>query len=156
MLLAKGRVTIQELGDLLKVSGTTIRTYLTEMEQSKLLIRTHGGAILTTETLLPEDAIYSRQSRNLAAKQHIANIALSMVSENDTIILDSGTTCFEFAHKLVERKGITVITNDLRIALELQNTLEHVVIFLGGLGAQHLSMYNRLGGYATTSTLFRQ
>lgn len=137
ILQEKKRVTIKELTDKLGVSGTTIRTYLSELEEQKKLVRTHGGAILLEDTIMPEDSIVSRKEKSMDEKVQIAEIAKSMISAGDTILLDSGTTCLELAKALKGQEDISVITNDLRIALELQKNSKITVNFLGGVVRNH-------------------
>jgi hypothetical protein len=43
------------------------------------------------------------------------------LSDNDQIFLDSGTTCFEIARQLKRRRGLTVIVNSARLAIELDS-----------------------------------
>lgn len=54
-----------------------------------------------------------------------------LVEDGDAVILDTGTTTLELALLLDRRRDLTVVTNDLAIALE---TAEGVrVLFMGGL-----------------------
>ena len=126
------RITIKELVKELNVSGTTIRTYLSELEEQKKLVRTHGGAILIEDLMMAEDTIVSRQDKSMNEKKEIAQIASKLINEGDTILLDSGTTCLELAKAIKEYNRLTVITNDLQIALEIQKGTNINAIFLGG------------------------
>src|SRR4029079_10078286 len=58
-----------------------------------------------------------------------------LVGENDTIILDSGTTTAEIARALKHRppRAVTVITNGLNIAMQLTGLPQVRVIMIGGL-----------------------
>ncbi|MDO4943202.1 MAG: DeoR/GlpR family DNA-binding transcription regulator [Lachnospiraceae bacterium] len=132
ILQEKKRVTNKELNETLGVSGTTIRTYLSELEEQGQLVRTHGGAILIEDTIMAEDTIVSRKDKNKTEKTQIAKLARNMISQGDTVLLDSGTTCLELARELRNIEDITVITNDLRIALEIQKNPSIQAIFLGG------------------------
>lgn len=54
---------------------------------------------------------------------------MSIIKEGDSIFLDAGTTTFELAKVLNKVKDITVITNDLKIALELyQNNVKAYIV----------------------------
>ncbi len=53
------------------------------------------------------------------------------MEENDTLFLDTGTTMLELAKKLPDIT-LTVVTNDLRIAIELENKYNVSIIVLGG------------------------
>ena len=77
----KKKVTVLELSDLLNVSGTTVRTYLKELEQLKLLRRTHGGAILDSKAsheLVPED----KKIKFLDEKKNLTILTNDMVIAN--------------------------------------------------------------------------
>ena len=126
LLKRNKRVSNTELIKKFGVSGTTIRIDLTELEQKGLLSRTHGGAILK------EDSISSRREKNKEAKECIARKAREQIEDGDTILLDSGTTALDLAALLNELHNLTVITNDLQIALKLQKCPEIHLILLGG------------------------
>ncbi len=132
ILLEKRRVTIKELTDTLKVSGTTVRLYLSEMEKTGKVIRTHGGAMLSEEKKINNDSIDYRRGKNEKEKRKIAVLAKPLIQEGDSILIDAGTTGLELAKVLKGMRGITAFTNDLRIALELQENPDIHVIILGG------------------------
>lgn len=132
ILLEKRRVTIKELTDTLGVSGTTVRLYLSEMEKTGKVIRTHGGAMLGEEKKINNDSIDYRRGKNEKEKRKIASLAKDFIEEGDSILIDAGTTGLELARALRGEKGITVFTNDLRIALELQENPDIQVVILGG------------------------
>ena len=52
--------------------------------------------------------------------------------EGDTIVLDTGTTLYEFSKRLKSFKTLTVVTNDLQIAFYLEKETQAQVILLGG------------------------
>lgn len=132
MLRQNKRVSNTELIKKFGVSGTTIRIDLTELEQKGLLKRTHGGAILKEDPVFGEDSISSRKEKNKGAKELIAQKARKEIRDGDTILLDSGTTALELAQLLYDVRELTVITNDLQIALRLQKCPEIHLILLGG------------------------
>lgn len=129
----KKRVTISELEDLLHVSGTTIRNDLSELEASHLLVRTHGGAMWVDHVVSVEETIDDRQGKKITEKEEIAKLACLYVHEHDTIFLDTGTTCFQIAVAFSKlNRSLTIITNDMRVALQLQKSPKIHVIVLGG------------------------
>ena len=132
LLRANHKVSVNGLAKLFAVSRPSIRTYLRDMEASGLLARTHGGAIPKTKTGFEPNAIQKKIS-NLAEKQRIARAALDLIEDGDTIILDTGTTTFELAKLLQQKKNITVVTNDLDISRLLEEYDSCNVFVLGGL-----------------------
>ena len=126
------KATVAQLCDHFGVSSATIRNDLRDLENSQLIVRTHGGAMVRTKTGLELDSS-QKEVQRLEAKQTIAAAALEMIDDGDTIILDTGTTTLELAKRLSERSGITVVTNDLAIALVLEQQQETDIVFMGGI-----------------------
>lgn len=125
------KATVADLCDRFKVSSATIRNDLRDLQASNLLIRTHGGAIVKSKTGLETD-MNARKVQNLAAKKKIAEAATRLVEDGDTIILDSGTTSLELARLLGQKRDLTVVTNDLTIALCLEDYDSVKVVVMGG------------------------
>ena len=127
----KKTVSVDELCLLFGVSPATIRTDLNELSDAGLLCRTHGGAVSV------QGVSYENLSRsvvtNISAKQAIAEKALELIFDRDTVLLDAGSTTMELARLLKKRNGLTVIVNDLAIASVLENTTDATVVFLGGV-----------------------
>ncbi|CAI8959437.1 DeoR family transcriptional regulator, fructose operon transcriptional repressor [Brevibacillus sp. IT-7CA2] len=139
MLQENQSVRIAELCSRLTVTRETIRRDLYEMEQQGLLKKVHGGAILNKTNVEPPYA--KRSGLNLAEKEAIAVAAASLVEDGDAIYIDLGTTTQLFAKHLYHKKGITVITNALLVALELSHHPDAKVIMSGGeLRAGDLAM----------------
>ena len=104
------KATVAELCDYFEVSSATIRNDLRELEREKLLVRTHGGAMLMTKTGYEFDP-YLKQINHLEEKQTIARLASALIDDGDTIILDTGTTTLELARLLEEKRDLTVVTD---------------------------------------------
>lgn len=126
------KATVAQLCDHFGVSSATIRNDLRDLENSNLIMRTHGGAMVRTKTGL-ELNTSEKEVQHLDAKRRIAEAALAMIEDGDTIILDTGTTTLELARLLAQRSRITVVTNDLSIALVLEQHPETSIVFMGGI-----------------------
>ena len=128
---ADGYVEASRLSAALGVDVSTIRRDLDSLARSGLLQRTHGGALRTgTPTLaLPEER---RGSENAVAERAIARLAAGLVADGDSVALDSGSTTHALANALSERKNLTVVTNDLRIADYLAAQRRVRLIVVGG------------------------
>jgi DeoR family fructose operon transcriptional repressor len=127
------KATVAELVNYFEVSNTTIRNDLREMERDRLLIRTHGGAMLRMRTGYEPDT-YENQIRNVEEKKRIALAALDLIDDGDTIVLDTGTTTMELALVLATKKNLRVITNDLLIGLLLEDSTSIIdILFIGGV-----------------------
>ncbi|WP_407848759.1 DeoR/GlpR family DNA-binding transcription regulator [Chryseobacterium sp. KCF3-3] len=127
----KGHVLVQDLCEKLNVSSVTIRKDLNYLESLGLLFRNHGGASKQVRYAY-EKNVGEKESINVEAKQAIAKAALSLIQENDSIILASGTTMHYLARMLVNFGPLTVLTSSLRVAIELCNNPNINIIQLGG------------------------
>jgi DeoR family transcriptional regulator, fructose operon transcriptional repressor len=128
----QGKVTVEELRRRFKVSSPTIRTDLSRLEEQGLLRRTHGGAIAVGNSLY-EPPFAERAVLKLDEKRAIALAAASFVHEDETILLDAGTTCHEIALVLREFCRLTVITNSIAISQALAENDGIAVIIVGGV-----------------------
>lgn len=131
-LRRKGKVTVDELTVFFQVSPPTIRTDLTRLEEQGYLRRTHGGAIAVGNTLF-EPPFAERAIWRQSEKRKIAQAAMELVNEGETILLDAGTTCFEIALRLKEFKKLTVVTNSLATAQTLAENETIQTILIGGV-----------------------
>ena len=123
-------VRIAELCKHLNVTRETVRRDLYELEQRGLLKKVHGGAVLAKTNVEPPHA--KRSVSNIDEKAAIAVAASSFVEDDDAIYIDLGTSTLLFAQQLLGKKGITVITNALLVALELSKNPDAKVILSGG------------------------
>ncbi|MDC7235647.1 MAG: DeoR/GlpR family DNA-binding transcription regulator [Spirochaetales bacterium] len=128
----KRRVTVPELCDAFSVSGATMRNDLRDLDESGLITRTHGGAIRKTRTG-HEPVMDLRSDKNTEAKSRIAEAALLEIEDGDTIILDTGTTVKALAAILHRKKNLTVVTNDIKVAADLEAFPSCEVLVIGGL-----------------------
>ncbi|HET7361261.1 MAG TPA: transcriptional repressor AgaR [Salinimicrobium sp.] len=131
-----GKVNVKDLSQELNVSEVTIRNDLDKLEKSKLLIRAHGGAFKTNNIAL---AVSEKKSINLDYKRLIGKKAVSLIEENDSIILDSGTTTFEISSNLGKIENITVISNALDIVNNLSQ-FKNLQVFMPGGYLKEFSM----------------
>jgi len=114
LLSQHGRVTIAELVEILGVTEPTVRKDLDFLHRQQVIRRTHGGAVLLVPTLA-EPTIEQRQSSNMAEKQAIARTAASLITDGDTLLLDSGSTTECLVPYLRDFQDVTVVTNSIRI-----------------------------------------
>ncbi len=111
----QGFVLVPGLSELLSCSEETIRRDLKEMEKAGKLLRTHGGAYLV-EKYDKGFPIELRKSQLQRTKEKLADAALSLIHENDVIMLDASTTCLAIAGAILTAgMTITLITNSLEV-----------------------------------------
>ncbi len=124
-----GRVT--ELSKLFNVTEPTIRHDLKVLEEEGRVIRQHGSASIV-EIKSFNSGIELQPRGNEEKKTVIGRTASSFVSNDDIIILDSGSTVTELAKNIIDRKGLSVVTNAINIALLLGREPTNNVLLIGG------------------------
>lgn len=130
ILKKETRVTTNDLIKKFNTTAVTIRKDLALLEKKGFLKRTHGGAMITNK-LFKGLALNEKEKLNIEEKLSIVKEAAKLISEGDTIILDSGSTTTLLAKEIIHLKNITVITNALNIAYELIHS-DMEVILTGG------------------------
>lgn len=125
-------VNVSELSDLLGVSEVTIRKDLDMLENKKLLIRTHGGAIKIKHHVI-EASFEDKKIHNLEIKKQIAKKSEKFLEDNLNIFLDAGTTVQGLIPYLSNLSNIKVATYDLEIAYKLSNYKNISLYLLGGI-----------------------
>jgi DeoR/GlpR family transcriptional regulator of sugar metabolism len=131
LLREDGSAKVTSLSRIFKVSEVTIRHDLEKLEKDGFVTREHGGAYLNEVESLVHSFVLINQS-NMDKKVVIGRYAAGLISEGDTIILDSGSTTTEVAKNLVGRRNLTIITNALNIAMILGAEPGIEIIMTGG------------------------
>lgn len=126
------RASVQKLGELFDVSDSTVRRDLKELEEAKLLKRTHGGAV-SLQSVDFEPNMLDKEDSYREEKERIARMAADMINTGDTILLDSGTTTLPLARELRSRSGIRIITNSVIVLGELKDCRNIELSIIGGL-----------------------
>lgn len=132
LLSDKGQVLVDSLSRQFKVSEVTIRNDLDQLEKKNLLIRARGGAIKFETSVGLDQRLADKHRINHSEKARIGKHASLLVSEGDTIIIDSGSTTSEMVKNLPDLQDLTVITNALNIANQLVNKPNINMIMPGG------------------------
>jgi DeoR family transcriptional regulator of aga operon len=144
MINTKGQVTVTELSEIFNVSEVTVRNDLSHLEKKGLLIKTRGGGLKSHRVGIDQQ-LNEKAKINSREKIAIGKKAAELIRDNDTIILDSGTTTVEIAKNITGINNLTVITNALNIADQLIRD-EIKVILLGGiLRTSSLSLIGPIG-----------
>ena len=123
------RVKSNELALELNVSEDTIRRDLNQLAHNGMILKVHGGALSTHQKLYSynESTVFNREN-----KIEIAEKAISLIKDGQTIIISGGTTNLELARLLPHELKITVYTYSLTIAMQLTEHPNAEVIIIGG------------------------
>jgi DeoR family transcriptional regulator of aga operon len=136
----RGFVRVSELREAFGVSGVTARSDLDALEAAGSVQRVHGGAVPVPATGTGprpdrETSFEEALAASVLPKQQIGVLGASLVSSGQSVILDVGTTTLAVARALLARTELTdvvVITNGLRIALELEQAIPRFTVIVTG------------------------
>lgn len=129
ILEKRGYVTVRYLVDTLHYSSATINRDLNKMQTLNLVKRSYGGVEAAKKSHLP--ALSERQFYMKKEKRRIAQEASALIRNGETVFLDGSTTVQYLLPFLSEKKELRVLTNNMRLAIELGD-LDIDVICLGG------------------------
>ena len=139
LLTAENAVRIADLAEMFQVTAETIRRDLMALEKAGLLQRTHGGALSLARMAHIKDYT-QRQGETQEQKRALAACAAAHIQEEDTVLIDAGTTALALARLLPGRfRRLTVATYSLDVAQALKDAPGIDMILCGGyyLGAEN-------------------
>ncbi|QPM90895.1 DeoR/GlpR family DNA-binding transcription regulator [Pseudooceanicola algae] len=155
---SNGRVSVETLAEVFNLSTHTIRRDIKTLCEQGKLRRLHGGAEFVEDA---SNLPYSvRNSLNIAAKKQIATQAAQLIPDRATLFFSIGTTPALVATALTIRTGLTVITNNLNVAMILSEAPDVRIVLAGGelrlpdrdiLGEQALALFE---GYRADYAIF--
>lgn len=128
--------TVARLSDRFGISEATVRRDLLQLTRRGLIERAHGGAVPRQTRHadgFPEPPIHERAAVLADEKRRIGRAAARHVADGDTIMIAGGTTTAHMIPLLAERKGLTILTNNLNVASLLAPFEQISVILIGGV-----------------------
>lgn len=128
-----GQVTVANLAERFDVSPDTIRRDLDQLDAEGVLIRTHGGAISLQAVPRPDTGVDVRLRLQAQAKDQIGALAAGLVRDGATLMINAGTTTLATARHLAEQRDLTIATNSLRLATELNPAAYRDLYVFGGV-----------------------
>jgi DeoR family transcriptional regulator of aga operon len=131
MINDAGQVFINDLRDEFDVSDVTIRNDLEQLEKKSLLVRARGGAIKLETGVSFDYHLTAKDKLHIDDKIKIGKKASEMIHDNNTIILDSGTTTQEIIKNLHHLRNITVVSNALNLINQLMQ-LDNINLIIPG------------------------
>lgn len=111
-------VSTTELMIKFDASEATIRRDLTEMDKKGLISKVHGGAVSIQSQIVSDYNMSEREDRNIDEKIAIAKYAASLISNNDLVFLDAGTTTSHIID-YIEATNVSFVTNAIGHAQKL-------------------------------------
>lgn len=127
----KKRVRVSELSRRLHTTEATVRRDLSELQNEKKVLRTHGGAV--SVSFKADKKKEQRQDEKRRAYRAMAEAVYSFLREGDTLLLDGSESVLELCGllKTGKKRGITVVTNSFQVVESLKDG-DLVLIHVGG------------------------
>ena len=121
-----GFVRITDVANELGVTKVTIRKDVKILESKGLLYKVHGSARPANPHVADMD-VHVKDNINRDSKRLIAQRALELLEDNDSIIVASGSTIYAFAEEIKARQWhhLNIVTPFLRLGV-LLNEAENV------------------------------
>jgi DeoR/GlpR family transcriptional regulator of sugar metabolism len=113
------------------VSRMTIHRDLDVLEAAGLLRKIRGGATVKASGQFMADFTV-RSIQSVAEKRQIAAMAAELIEPGETVVVDDGSTAAALVPVLIEKRPLTIITNNLSVIQKLTGQPGMDVIALGG------------------------
>ncbi|MFI8193854.1 DeoR/GlpR family DNA-binding transcription regulator [Streptomyces sp. NPDC085946] len=126
---ARGNVLVSDLAEFLGISEPTLLRDLSVLERMNVLRRTRDGAVVAGPCHAPSASI--GRERRSGAHAQFARLCMDLISEEQTIFLDSGRVSHALAEAL-GRSRVSVLTNALGVAVVLAERHAAHHVLLGG------------------------
>ncbi|BDI22092.1 DeoR/GlpR family DNA-binding transcription regulator [Herbiconiux sp. L3-i23] len=130
-----GFAKVSTLSALFKISEVTIRADLEALAARHVIERVHGGAVAASASGLLGHADPRGARTDAERRRRIGVASAAMVSDRESVLLSAGKTTAAIARALVDRRdleGVTVITNSLSTALELEPAADRFTVVVTG------------------------
>ena len=109
LLESRGEMSASDLSKILGISVSTLRKQLAVMQEKKLVIRTYGGVMSVNQ--YADESFESKIHKAVIEKRRIANKARTLIGDDKSISLGSGTTVYALCNILDDLEGVSIYTN---------------------------------------------
>ncbi|ADY53685.1 transcriptional regulator, DeoR family [Pseudopedobacter saltans DSM 12145] len=130
-LQKEGFIRVIDVAKKLDVTTVTIRKDLKTLEEKGLLYRTHGSASPINPHASDRN-VKEKEKERIKEKQLIGISASKLIEENDSIIINSGSTICAFAEQIVPKERLTVVTSSIKATTILSENEAINISQLGG------------------------
>lgn len=151
LLVEDKTVDVDDLAERFSVSKMTIHRDLDELEQAGVLRKVRGGATIDAGTQFESD-FRIRERQGGQAKIAMAQSALAMVEPGMTVMVNDGSMAAVLGEMLLQKRPLTVITNNAAIMERLKGEAGITLIALGGI---YSAKFNAYLGVVTEEALSR-
>ena len=129
---SEGSVTVNGRVQRLGISESTVRRDLAAMDEKGMLTKVHGGAISASRPIMAvlDESVVKRKAQFADEKSRVAEYAASLITPDDFVFLDAGTTTEAMLDYITAREA-TFVTHAVNHALRL-SAMGFRVYLLGG------------------------
>lgn len=131
-LMIDGKVVVNELADKYEVTEETIRRDLEKLESEGYAKKTYGGAV-RNDNMTSELPYVVRKQTNVSGKKYIAEIIGSLISDGDSLLLDSSSTALFMIKSISTKHSLTLVTNSVEVLLEVPQGNDWNIVSTGGM-----------------------
>jgi DeoR family transcriptional regulator of aga operon len=144
-LQREGFVKVIDIAKKLDVTTVTVRKDLKALEEKGLLYRTHGSAS-PVNPHMADRHVKEKEKLKIEEKRLIGKCATQLIEEDDSIIINSGSTICAFAEQIEPNGRLTVVTSSIKVTSILSENEGINVAQLGG--TLRRSSMSVIGSYA--------
>lgn len=129
----RGSVTTNEIAKILGISESTARRDINFLADTGKVIKVYGGAMFDPQDVdTQEDSFEQRMDINATEKGKAAEKALELITPDDFIYIDAGTTTKYIADNF-NMNGVRIVTNGIEHARILASKGNEVVLVGGNV-----------------------
>lgn len=151
LLVADKTVDLDALADRFLVSKMTIHRDLDDLEREGVLRKVRGGATIDAGTQFESDFRF-REHQESDAKALMARAAVDLVEPGMTVMVNDGSMAAVLGEMLIEKRPLTLITNNAAIMERMKGEGGISLIALGGT---YSAKFNAYLGVLTEEALSR-
>jgi DeoR family transcriptional regulator, fructose operon transcriptional repressor len=130
LLMVKKMLKMTELTEELGISVDTLRRDISLLTKQGRIEKIYGG-VKIVESQFGESTINDRMISLVKEKESIAKTCSTFINNGDCIYIDSGSTTYQIAKHIKNKKNLTVVTSSIPVITELMNS-EIELIIIGG------------------------
>ncbi|MDM5211236.1 DeoR/GlpR family DNA-binding transcription regulator [Peribacillus sp. NJ4] len=130
LLTIRKVMKIAELTEEMQVSIETIRRDINLLTRQGKIEKIYGGVKLV-QSKFGESTIDERMFSQLEEKESIAQKCSEYINDGDCIYIDSGSTTYQIAKYIKQKKKLTVITSSIPVVNELIHS-DIEILIIGG------------------------
>ena len=129
----RGSITTNEMAKILGISESTARRDINFLADTGKVIKVYGGAMFYPQDVdTKEDSFEQRMDINATEKGKAAEKALELITPDDFIYIDAGTTTKYIADNF-NMSGVRIVTNGIEHARILASKGNEVVLVGGNV-----------------------